>query len=150
MSSKLPELIKNGVKVVFVGDLSLFSRPVRTALDKFEVATSHCSKLNLIVALNYSGRWDIVEAVRQLADCGHDLSNVEEKDITAHLATSNFVFPDLLIRTSGELRISNFLLWQTAYTELYFTDVLWPDFGPSQLDEAIADYEQRERRIWWN
>lgn len=143
----LPALLDNGVRVKFIGDLSSFPKSVRLALDQFERQTANCKQLNLLVALNYSGRWDIAEAVRQLADCGHDMATVTEDDIAAHLATAQVPQLDLLIRTSGELRLSNFMLWQTAYTELYFTEVLWPEFGPAEFQQALVAYAARERRF---
>lgn len=147
LSKHLPAFLENSIRIRFIGDLSSFPKPVRTALDRFERATADCDRLTMLVALNYSGRWDIAEAVRQLADCGHDMSTVTEDDIAAHLATATSPLPDLLIRTSGELRLSNFMLWQSAYTELYFTDVLWPDFGEAELTAAFTAYAARERRF---
>lgn len=143
----LPTLLDNAVRIRFLGDLSSFPVAVRATLDRCEAATTKGTGLNLQVALNYSGRWDILEAVRQLADTGCDLSEVTEADIDAHVTTAGLPPPDLLIRTSGELRLSNFMLWQAAYTELYFTEALWPDFGRADFAAALADFAQRDRRF---
>ena len=134
-------------RIRFIGDLSQFPKPIRITIDHLEKETRANSGINLTTALNYSGRWDITEAVRRLADMGHDLSNVGEKDIEAQLATAGLPAPDLVIRTSGEERLSNFMLWQAAYSELYFTDVLWPDFSAEAFKEAVNDYARRERRF---
>ena len=101
--------------------------------------------MELILALNYSGKWDLVNAVNELIDGGR--SHIEPSDIETHLSTAGIPDPDLLIRTSGDMRISNFLLWKLAYTELHFTDVLWPDFRKKDLYEAIVSYQRRERRF---
>ena len=147
LHSNLKDLQEHNVKVRFIGDLSSFPRHLRTALDYFESATRNNSGIALQIALNYSGRWDIVEAVRRLADIGHDLSAVTEQQIAAQLATADLPDPDLFIRTSGELRLSNFMLWQTAYTEMFFTKTLWPDFGAADLAMALEAFARRERRF---
>lgn len=134
-------------RIRFIGDLSQFPRPIRATIDRLEDATAGNGGMNLTIALNYSGRWDITEAIRRLADTGHDLSNVAEGQIEEQLATAGLPAPDLVIRTSGEQRLSNFMLWQSAYAELYFTDVLWPDFSAAAFKEAVADYARRERRF---
>lgn len=138
---------EEGVRIRFFGDLSQFSRPLRVAMDRLEQATRDQDKINLQVALNYSGRWDIAEAVRRLADTGCDMSAITEDQIADRLATAGLPEPDLVIRTSGEQRLSNFMLWQAAYAELYFTDVLWPDFCRADLDDALACFSRRERRF---
>ena len=138
---------QDNVRIRFLGDLSLFPKTLRSTLDKLETVTATNTELNLQIALNYSGRWDIAEAVRRLADTGMELSEITEEQIATRLSTAGLPEPDLVIRTSGELRLSNFMLWQAAYAELYFLEVLWPDFGPEHLQEALAAYAQRERRF---
>jgi undecaprenyl diphosphate synthase len=114
-------------------------------------ATRYNSKMQLTLALSYSGRWEILEAIKQLvrkaAEGNLDVSEIDENIVTSHLQTKGMPEPELLIRTSGEMRISNFLLWQVAYTELFFTDVLWPDFRKEHLYQAILAYQSRERRF---
>ena len=138
---------KEGVAIRFFGDLSQFPRPLRLTMDRLEKSTASQSGLKLQVALNYSGRWDISEAVRRLADTGCDMSEVSEQQIQKRLATAGLPEPDLVVRTSGEQRLSNFMLWQVAYAELYFTDVLWPDFTRADLKKALDSFACRERRF---
>lgn len=139
-------IVSDNLRIRFIGDVSEFPRAVRKTLDKVEEATAGNDALHLQIALNYSGKWDIIEAARRLADTGCDLSAVTEEQLGGQLAAADWPDPDLLIRTSGELRLSNFMLWQAAYAELYFTDVLWPDFSAEDLQAALAAYAQRERR----
>lgn len=141
------DFMAEGVRISFFGDLSPFPRTLRLAMDRLEKHTRGQGRISLQVALNYSGRWDIAEAVRRLADTGCDMSDIGEDDLADRLATAGLPDPDLVIRTSGEQRLSNFMLWQAAYTELYFTDVLWPDFGREDLEGALAAYAGRERRF---
>jgi undecaprenyl diphosphate synthase len=144
-------LIKNNIKLNAIGDID--SLPVRCQRELSEAIdiTKNNSGLTLILALSYSGRWDIVQGIKSLLkDVKKEL--ISEKDITQqlfsrYLSTSNIPDPELLIRTSGEMRISNFLLWQMAYTELYMTEILWPDFRKKHLIEAIISYQKRERRF---
>ena len=144
-------LIKNNVKLQAIGDLeSLPEKCQRELYEAIDITKNH-SGLTLILALSYSGRWDIVQGIhRLLKDVKKNL--ISEEDITQqlfshYLSTSNIPDPELLIRTSGEMRISNFLLWQMAYTELYITELLWPDFRKEHLIEAIISYQKRERRF---
>ena len=136
-----------GVRIRFFGDLSQFPRTLRVAMDRLEAYTEDRDRINLQVALNYSGRWDIAEAVRRLADTGCDMSETREEQLEGQLATAGLPEPDLVIRTSGEQRLSNFMLWQAAYAELYFTDVLWPDFTRADLDRALDSFASRDRRF---
>ena len=144
-------LIKNNIKLKAIGDLDSLPDKCQKELAEAIDITKNNSGLTLILALSYSGRWDIVQGVKRLLkDVKKDL--ISEKDITQqlfshYLSTSNIPDPELLIRTSGEMRISNFLLWQMAYTELYITDLLWPDFRKEHLVEAIISYQKRERRF---
>jgi len=144
-------MARNNVQLQIVGDLSFFSDKLQAKIKQVEDLTSKCDGLRLIVAANYGGRWDITKATKALAKkvaAGEmDADLINEDDISSHLTTAGLPDPDLFIRTGGEVRISNFLIWQMAYAELYFTDVLWPDFGKDQLHKAIADYSSRQRRF---
>lgn len=144
-----PDLIKNNVRLRVIGDVGRLPEHTKVALDKCIEETSVSTGLNLVLALSYSSRWEITEAAKHIArDLNNNkLSSVDESTISEYLTTKGIPDPDLLVRTGGELRISNFLLWQVAYAELYFTDVLWPDFREKQLYEAILDFQSRERRF---
>ncbi|MGK2925999.1 MAG: isoprenyl transferase [Lysobacterales bacterium] len=145
------ELHDNDVRIRFIGDLSAFSPELEAKARRAEAQTRDNDRMTLNVATNYGGRWDIVNAARQLAGAvaaGRlQVGQIDEDLFRQQLALAEGGDPDLLIRTGGEMRISNFLLWQAAYTELYFTPVLWPDFDPAALDEAVAAYRSRERRF---
>ena len=138
------ELEREGVRLHFIGERAGLSEQVVSGLREAENATEHNSKLTLNVCFNYGGRWDIVNAARLVAAAGKPIT---EQTLSAALSTSSSPDPDLLIRTGGEFRLSNFLVWQTAYTELYFSPLLWPDFDVAALDAAIEDYLSRERRF---
>ncbi len=144
-------LIKNNIRLRVMGDIDRLSTSVRESLDDTLEKTSVCNGMNLVVALSYSSRWEIVNAVKSIAkevkENNIDIQDIDDKLFENHLTTSEFPDPELLVRTSGELRISNFLLWQIAYSELYFTKTLWPDFGKEELYKAIIDYQKRERRF---
>lgn len=146
-----PDLIKNNVRLQAIGDLSRIPAEVRERLDKCIEETSHGTGVTLILALSYSSRWEITEAAkaigRDIAEGKISSDDVDEDTISRYLTTKDIPDPDLLIRTGGELRISNFLLWQLAYAELYFTDEFWPDFGKESLYKAICNYQSRERRF---
>lgn len=142
----LDKLCENGIRVTFLGDLAALPVWLRDVTGKIVRQTASNSRLRLQIALNYSGRWDIVDAVRKLASAGTGLSGVTEAQIDGALSTAGLPDPDLIIRTSGEQRISNFMLWQSAYTELYFCKAHWPDFDEVCLDAALEDYAGRERR----
>ncbi len=131
-----------------IGDLSRFDGAMIRLIEQAEALTAGNTGLTLSVAANYGGRWDILQAVRRLAQTRPDcLATLSEADLVPHLALADAPEPDLFIRTGGEQRVSNFLLWQLAYTEFYFTDVLWPEFDADELDRAIQSYQQRERRF---
>jgi undecaprenyl diphosphate synthase len=132
--------------VLIVGDREAVSPRVRQAWDEIEAATGHNSRLTLNVAFNYGGRWDIVQACRQAVKAGLRPEEINEDSLGQLMAMRHAPDPDLFIRTGGEVRISNFLLWHAAYSEMVFTDCLWPDFGEAQLDAALADYAGRDRR----
>jgi undecaprenyl diphosphate synthase len=145
------ELHESGVRVRFIGNLDAFAPELREKVHQAEQLTRTNDRLILNVAASYGGRWDIVNAARELAS---DVASgklrpaeIDEAAFASRLALAGSRDPDLFIRTGGEMRISNFLLWQSAYSELFFSPVLWPDFGPEALDEAIATYRSRERRF---
>jgi undecaprenyl diphosphate synthase len=145
------ELRQQGVEVHVIGDLARLPQAKRDAVDQLIAGTRGGTKLQLNLAISYSSRAEIARAARRLAeDVLHGrlaLEDVDEDALSLRLYTAGLPDPDLLIRTSGELRISNFLLWQLAYTELYITPVLWPDFGREQLYQAVLDYQGRDRRF---
>lgn len=143
----LAKLARDGVRIVIVGDRDAVSDRLRAAWREAEEATRHNTRITLSVAFNYGGRWDIVQACRQAAAAGLAPEQITEQTLSGYMAMRHAPDPDLFIRTGGEVRISNFLLWQVAYSELVFTDCLWPDFGEAQLDAALADYAGRERRF---
>jgi undecaprenyl diphosphate synthase len=147
VSKYLTKMVGEGVRVRIVGDLSQVSDKVRAALDQAEETTRNGSRINLSVAFNYGGRWDVVQACRKAIEAGVTAAELDEATLSRFMAMSFAPDPDLFIRTGGEVRISNFLLWQAAYSELVFSDCLWPDFGESQLDAALADYARRDRRF---
>lgn len=150
IANETEELKQNGVRMRFIGDIQALSKDVRTAIAKSEKDTFQNRKLTLIIAVNYSSRWEITQMVRKVAvqvrDEGLQVHDITAETIAANLATAGIPDPDLLIRTSGELRLSNFLLWQLSYSELYFTDVYWPDFDEEAFYQAIREYQHRDRR----
>jgi len=148
LSSEVEKLHRNGVRLKVVGDLGRFEPKIRNLIEKGERLTAGNQRLTLTIAANYGGRWDILQAVNRLNQArGGKLDGIDEGVLAPYLAMSYAPEPDLFIRTGGEQRISNFLLWQLAYSELYFTERLWPDFDAAALDEAIASYRMRERRF---
>ena len=144
LGREVPQLKHDGVRIHIVGDRSTLSEKMRLGLAQAEATTAQNTRLILNVCFNYGGRWDIAQAAAKLATQGEAIT---EASLDRAMALSHVPDPDLLIRTGGERRISNFLLWQAAYSELYFSDRLWPDFDEIALDEAIADYGRRERRF---
>lgn len=146
-----PELLANNVHIRLLGDIDRLPESVRKNLFEGRDLCEQCNGLNLNLCLSYSSRWEITEAVRKLAldvkEGNIDISDINEQRVSSALATAGIPDPDLLIRTGGEHRISNFLLWQIAYSELYFTPLLWPDFDEKAFTEAIVDYQSRERRF---
>jgi len=151
LRSETEKLHKNDIKLMAIGDIDSLPKEVRQELKDAMEKTKNNKRMVLNLALSYSGRWEIIEAVKEIArDVKKGKVKIEEIDdklFSNYLKTAGIPDPDLLIRTSGELRISNFLLWQIAYTELYITDCLWPDFRRKHLYEAIRDYQRRERRF---
>ena len=144
LAKEVVKLKANGAQLHFVGNLSALSDKVRNGLLEAEKATAENSKLVLNICFNYGGRWDIAQAAQKLAAAGEPIT---EKSLDRAMALAHSPDPDLLIRTGGEFRISNFLLWQVAYSELVFSDKLWPEFDEAALDDAIAVYSRRERRF---
>ena len=144
LGREVPQLKMDGVRIHIVGDRSALSEKMRHGLSQAEAATAQNTRLILNVCFNYGGRWDIAQAAARLTAQGEPIT---EASLDRAMALSHVPDPDLVIRTGGERRFSNFLLWQAAYSELYFSDRLWPDFDEIALDEAIADYGRRERRF---
>ncbi|MBA9077719.1 undecaprenyl diphosphate synthase [Rufibacter quisquiliarum] len=144
-------LTKNNIRLQAIGDREALPNACRRELEEAIQLTSQNSRMTLVLALSYSGRWELVNAMKQVASLVEQgklsAAHITEETIQQHLTTAGIPDPELLIRTSGEQRISNFLLWQLAYTELYITDLLWPDFRKEHLYEAIFAFQQRERRF---
>ena len=141
---ELPDLARQGVRARFLGRRDRAPDELRAQMEGLEEETAHNDRLNLWIAFDYGGRAELIEAARRLVEAGVE---PDEESLRANLYAPELPDPDLLIRTSGELRISNFLLWQLAYSELVFLDVLWPDFGSRELEDALAAYAQRRRRF---
>lgn len=151
LNNETDTLIKNNIKLVAIGDTGRLTPDVKERLlDTIDI-TSPATGLTLVIAMSYSSRWEITEAAKKLsADIlsgNIDPDSVTEENFSGYLTTKGIPDPELMIRTSGEIRISNFLLWQMAYTELYFTKILWPDFGKEELYKAIIEFQKRERRF---
>jgi undecaprenyl diphosphate synthase len=144
LSREVPQLQAQGVRLHFVGDRGSLSEKVRAGLAQAEAATSGNTRLVFNVCFNYGGRWDIAQAAASLAKRRVPIT---EENLGGAMALSHVPDPDLVIRTGGELRLSNFLLWQSAYSELFFTDKLWPEFDAAALDQALAEFARRERRF---
>jgi undecaprenyl diphosphate synthase len=147
VSKYLAKLSGDGVRVRIVGDRAQVSDKLREAWQQAEDSTRHNTRIQLSVAFNYGGRWDIVQACQSAMAAGVPPDELDEARLNSFMALSYAPDPDLFIRTGGEVRISNFLLWQAAYSELVFTDCLWPEFGTAELDAALAEYARRERRF---
>lgn len=151
LKKEVPELHKNGVRLDFIGDLNRFSDGLKKRMEQVSTLTQNNDQMVLTIAVNYGGRWDILQAAKKLVVAIEnktlEKNQLNEKSFSQLLSMKDIPEPDLLIRTGGEKRLSNFLLWQMAYTELYFSPVLWPEFDESCLQEAIEAYYQRERRF---
>ena len=137
----------NGIRLKIVGDLSRFDAKLQAQIFESEAKTTDNKRLTLTICANYGGRWDMLQAMNKMLAERPGLATYTEADLAPYFCMAHAPEPDLFIRTGGEQRMSNFLLWQLAYTELYFTDTFWPDFNAAALDEAIASYQQRERRF---
>ncbi len=144
-------LMKNGIKLQTIGDINSLPTKCTSELTKTIEETACNTKMTLVLALSYSAKWDMINAIKQISTKVKDnslaIEDINDITINQHLSTRNLPHPELLIRTSGEQRISNFMLWELAYSELYFTSKLWPDFNKEDLYEAILDYQNRERRF---
>ena len=151
MLDELESLNENGVRLNAIGDLESLPGSCQDTLDKAIAATAHNDRITLTLALSYSARWELVNMTRRIGEAVKagtlDPATIDEEVVSAHLCTAGMPDPELLIRSSGEQRISNFLLWQIAYAELHFTPVLWPDFRKEHLFQAVLDYQSRERRF---
>jgi undecaprenyl diphosphate synthase len=147
LEREVSKMHANGIRLRVVGDLSRFDQKLQQMVIDAERKTAQNKRLTLTICANYGGRWDIMQAIDKLVKAYPGMAGFTEEQLEEHLAMSYAPEPDLFIRTGGEERISNFLLWQLAYTELYFTDTYWPDFDGKALDAAIASYWQRERRF---
>ncbi len=151
LRKELAELNQHGIRMRFTGDRSLLSPVLQEQMCEAEMITANNAQLTLNVVVNYGGKWDLVTAAKKIAQAVADgelaLDEIDETRFAQCIDTDGLPDPDLFIRTSGELRISNFFLWQLAYTELYFTDVHWPDFGEAELELALASFSKRKRRF---
>lgn len=145
LQKKVQKLHVNGLRLKVIGDRSRFAPEIVAGIEQAEALTAHNTGLTLSIAADYGGRWDIVQAANRLLAEGY--THIDETALHRYLALSEAPEPDLFIRTGGETRISNFLLWQLAYAELYFTDILWPDFDEAALQQAVASFQSRERRF---
>ncbi len=145
------QLAENNIRVRILGDRNKFPEKVAEAMQSAEEATTDCEQMQLLIAANYGGHWDITQSVRQLAEQVKqgklDPQDITSASIESRLSTADMPAPDLMIRTGGECRISNFLVWQLAYTELYFTDLFWPQMNAEQFALALEYYQERERRF---
>ncbi len=149
LQKEVADMHANGVRLRIIGDTSRLDARLRQLIAQAEEVTRDNTRIALTVAVNYGGRWDMLQATRRWQDAnpGQSVHAMDEAGLQSHLSMAGLPDPDLLVRTGGEARVSNFLLWQMAYTELYFTDVLWPDFRQAELDAALASFARRDRRF---
>jgi undecaprenyl diphosphate synthase len=149
LQKEVDQMEENGVKLVVVGDKSKFSPELQSLIRKAELQTQHNTKITLRVAANYGGRWDVIQATKawQAANPDKSIDSISEEALVPYLSTGDAPEMDLLIRTGGESRVSNFMLWQAAYAELFFIDVLWPDFTNKHFNEALDWFSKRDRRF---
>lgn len=148
LHAEILKLHENNIRLRVIGDISRFNPALQQAIEQAQSLTADNTGLNLNVAANYGGRWDILQAVRQMLSSRPELAgNFTEQDLARYLCLGDLPEPDLFIRTGGEQRVSNFLLWQLAYTEYFFTDCLWPDFDTATFETALASFRKRERRF---
>lgn len=151
LEQEVDKLADNGVRLRVVGERAAFPKRLQRCIEESEAKTQDREKLTLVIAANYGGRWDIAQAAQKLAhqvEAGElRAQDISEENLTAHLSLADLPEPDLFIRSGGEKRISNYLLWQLAYTELYFTECLWPDFDTAEFEKALSSYQARERRF---
>ncbi len=151
MQREVAKLHDNNIRMRFIGNYAYFGDKLTQKIHEAEAMTANNTGMTLVIAVNYSGRWDITQATQkiaqQVADGHLQAAAIDEQSISTHLSCADLPDPDLFIRTSGELRISNFLLWQLSYTELFFADVYWPDFGVDELEQALTSFQSRQRRF---
>jgi undecaprenyl diphosphate synthase len=147
LEREVSKMHANGIRLMVVGDLSRFDANLQELIARAERRTANNTRLTVTVCANYGGRWDIMQATGKMVAANPGVTEFTEEQLAVHLAMAYAPEPDLFIRTGGEERISNFLLWQLAYSEFYFTETYWPDFDGAALDQAIASYQQRERRF---
>ena len=151
LRSEVERLDRNGVRMEFIGDRSAFDPKLRALMDSAERQTAHNGAMTLVIAVNYGGRWDLARAAQRLAERAAsgdlDAATIDAQALGRELCIAHLPEPDLFIRTGGEQRISNYLLWQLAYTELYFTELLWPDFDGAAFDQALDAFARRQRRF---
>lgn len=145
LDSRIDEMISEDVRLRFMGRIEELPEKTRETCRKIESKTKHCNKIDVIVALNYGARTELVDCFKKILRAG--FTDIEEETISDHLYFPDVPDPDLVIRTSGEKRLSNFMLWQSSYSELYFTDILWPDFDENDFEDAIEEYSRRKRRF---
>ena len=146
INSELETLHQQGVKIIHLGDKTTLPEEISHAIEKSEQLTENNSKITLSVAFSYGGRSEIIQAIKNMVSEGIEAENVDEKTFERHLTTYGIPDPDIIVRTAGEMRLSNFLIWQSAYSEYYFTDVLWPDFGDEDVELVIKSFSNRNRR----
>jgi undecaprenyl diphosphate synthase len=144
---EMKELGNKGVRLRTIGDVGALPKNCQAQLDEAEASTEINESLDLILALSYSSKWEMVQAIKKIIDSGVSSADISAETVSEHLSTRGIPDPELMIRTSGEHRISNFLLWQLAYAEFHFTSTLWPDFGKENFFNAIRDFQNRERRF---
>ena len=151
LGREVQRLVENGIRLRVIGERSAFPARLQKQIEESERRTEGLSRMQLVIAANYGGRWDIARAAQELVSAALagriDPQSIDEATFASHLCMADLPEPDLFIRTGGEQRISNFLLWQLAYTELYFSEVLWPDFGEAELDQALECFARRQRRF---
>ena len=147
LDRELEALHSNGVRLVHIGDLTPLAQDLQRRIRNAIELTKHNTAMTVCVAFNYGGRAEIVDAVRRLVQDGVPEAEIDEAKISSYLGTAGLPDPDLIIRTSGEMRLSNFLIWQAAYSEYWFTPTLWPDFGPDELRAAVEAYASRQRKF---
>ncbi len=151
LEKEVSSLRKNGIRLRVIGDLKAFDPKLQSMIASAEADTARCKGMTLVIAANYGGRWDILNATRKMLAAQPNLAAnpnlISENDLSPYLALADQAEPDLFIRTGGERRVSNFMLWQLAYTEFYFTDCFWPDFNGDELGKAFESFAQRERRF---
>ena len=147
LEREITKMHVNSIRLKVVGDLSRFDAKLQQMIANAERRTANNTRLTLTICANYGGRWDVMQAVGKMVAANLGATDFSEEQLSPHLTMAYAPEPDLFIRTGGEQRISNFMLWQLAYTEMYFTETFWPDFTSASLDEAILSYQQRERRF---